>query len=184
MGAHLLHIIKHPEHQWVFVQSPFIPERFSPSPCCTACSHPPSVSSEPLSPPRWIHFARVCPCHTHTAFIHKCTQRRKNSKKLNLCLGSINLLKHALPVAITLKGTSEQVSNLAPEQPHKWLAAVIAEEHKCFQTFSVISQLVLISPASNLVQLKDCKRTPKFLRSCNQTLLHLPRAEGLNKIPY
>ncbi len=44
-----------------------IPVQFSQGPYCSVCSLPPSASSEPLSPRRWIHFFQVCPCHTHTA---------------------------------------------------------------------------------------------------------------------
>ncbi len=49
----------------------FVPVQFSPGPYCSACSRPLSVSSEPLSPLRGIQFVRVCPCHTHTAYIRR-----------------------------------------------------------------------------------------------------------------
>lgn len=55
------------------------PVQFSPGPYCNVCSRPLSVFSEPLSPLRWIHFARVCPCHIHTAFIHKTRNTRAHT---------------------------------------------------------------------------------------------------------
>lgn len=64
-----------------------VPAQSSPGPYCSVCSRPLSVSSEPLSPPRWIRFVPACPCHRRTAFINEWTIERRCrwiSKKFSL----------------------------------------------------------------------------------------------------
>lgn len=72
-----------------------VPVQFFPVPYCSVCSRPLSVSSEPLSPLQWIHFAQACPCHTHTALTqtrhthtHTSTGKTEETGKLQMNLAT------------------------------------------------------------------------------------------------
>ncbi len=176
---------------WTGGAQPHIPVQFSQGPYCIACSRPPSVSSEPLSPLRWIHFVPVCPCHIHTAFTHTHThththRRTKGEKQVSHRKGTCALLllhsAHYQKAIIdcSIYSASEQsisscICNTRPvpmvshEQPCEFVKI-----KRVFEGFQSICFLAVTQSDTNLLQVSRSsaffawiERTATFGKICH-----------------